>query len=90
MMRIINEDANNALVLDPKDDLTIASQISLNIEGEWNAIRGYDLLIDFLKSKNDQESIDHIREIISDEKNHAELLRGILTKYDGDIPVAED
>lgn len=90
MLKIINEDANSSLVLDTKDNMTVASQVALNLEGEWNAIRGYNLLIEFLESKHDQESIDHVREIISDEKNHAEILRGIILKYDGDIPTAED
>lgn len=90
MIKIIREDANNSLVFDVKDDLTIASQISLNLEGEWNAIRGYDLLIDFFESKGDKDSVDKVREIVSDEKNHAEVLRGILLKYDGNIPTAED
>ena len=35
-------------------------------------------------------SIDHIREIISDEKQHAMLLRNIIKKYDGNIEMAKD
>lgn len=90
MLKIINEDANNSLILDIKDDMTVASQVALNLEGEWNAIRGYNLLIEFLESKHDQESIDKVKEIVSDEKNHTEILRGIILKYDGEIPTAED
>lgn len=90
MKRYVKASANNAIVLNSDDKLAVASQVSLNIEGEWDAIRGYDLLLQFLEKYNDQESIDHVREIISDEKNHAMLLRDILLKYDGDIPVAED
>lgn len=90
MKRYVKASANNAIVLNNDDKLAVASQVSLNIEGEWDAIRGYDLLLQFLEKYNDQESIDHVREIISDEKNHAMLLRDILLKYDGDIPVAED
>lgn len=90
MKRYVKASANNAIVLNDDDKLAVASQVSLNIEGEWDAIRGYDLLLQFLEKYNDQESIDHVREIISDEKNHAMLLRDILLKYDGDIPVAED
>lgn len=90
MKRYVKASANNAIVLNNDDKLAVASQVSLNIEGEWDAIRGYDLLLKFLEKYNDQESIDHVREIISDEKNHAMLLRDILLKYDGDIPVAED
>lgn len=90
MKRYIKSSANNAIVLDDDDKLAVASQISLNIEGEWDAVRGYDLLLQFLEKYNDEESIEHVREIISDEKNHAMLLRDILLKYDGDIPVAKD
>ena len=90
MKRYVKASANNAIVLNNDDKLAVASQVSLNIEGEWDAIRGYDLLLQFLDKYNDQESIDHVREIISDEKNHAMLLRDILLKYDGDIPVAKD
>ena len=82
--------ASQGLILDEKDDHTIASQIALNIEAEWDAIEGYQKLIPFLKLKNDQEAIDHVREIISDELNHAELLREIIRKYDGNIETAED
>lgn len=90
MKAIINESASEAIVLDSLNLSTIASQVSLNIKGEWDAIEGYNKLIPFFEATDDQESIDHIREIISDEKNHAELLRGILLKYDGNIPTAED
>lgn len=90
MIKIITEDANNALVPDTDSPLTISSQVALNLEGEWNAIRGYDLLLQYFKDLDDKESVAHIEEIISDEKNHAELLRGIMLKYDGEIPVAED
>lgn len=90
MKRYIKSSANNAIVLNDDDKLAVASQVSLNIEGEWDAVRGYDLLLQFLEKYNDEESIEHVREIISDEKNHAMLLRDILLKYDGDIPVAED
>lgn len=82
--------ASQGLILDEKDDHTIASQIALNIEAEWDAIEGYQKLIPFLQLKNDQEAIDHVREIISDELNHAELLREIIRRYDGNIETAED
>ena len=72
------------------DHYMIASQISENIESEWEAITQYYLLIQWLKQVGDHESISHIEEIISDEKNHAMLLRKIIKKYDGDIPTAKD
>ena len=90
---IINESAENTLYYDDavkynKDD--IAAQISINNEGESNAITGYYKLIPFFKSVGDQEAIDQVSEIISDEKNHQEILNKLQMKYDGRIPVAED
>lgn len=89
MIKIINE-SSDALVLDDKSKMAVASQISLNIKDEFGAIEGYNKLIDFLAMYDDQEGIDQVREIISDEKNHSEVLSKLLMKYDGNIPVAED
>ena len=89
MKRYIKSSADTAIVLDNDNKFTTASQIALNLQGEWDAIEGYDKLIPFFELHGDQESIDHIQEIISDELNHAEILRGILSKYDGDIPTNE-
>ena len=90
---IINESAENSLYYEDgvkynKDD--IAAQIAINNEGELNAITGYYKLIPFFKSVGDQEAIDQIMEIVSDEKNHQEILNKLQMKYDGHIPVAED
>lgn len=90
MKRYIKSSADTAIVLDNDNKFTTASQIALNLQGEWDAIEGYNKLIPFFELHGDQESIDHIREIISDELNHAEILRGILSKYDGNIETAED
>ena len=89
MKRYIKSSADTAIVLDNENKFTTASQIALNLKGEWDAIEGYQKLIPFFEIHGDQESIDHIREIISDELNHAEILRGIISKYDGDIPTNE-
>ena len=89
MKRYVKASADTAIVLDNDNKFTTASQIALNLQGEWDAIEGYDKLIPFFEMHGDQESIDHIREIISDELNHAEILRGILSKYDGNIPTNE-
>jgi len=86
MKRYIKSSADTAIVLDNNNKFTTASQIALNLKGEWDAIEGYQKLIPFFEMHGDQESIDHIREIISDELNHAEILREIMRKYDGDIP----
>lgn len=86
MKRYIKSSADTAIVLDNENKFTTASQIALNLKGEWDAVEGYQKLIPFFEMHDDQESIDHIREIISDELNHAEILREIMRKYDGDIP----
>lgn len=85
----VKSSADTAIVLDNNSKFTTASQIALNLKGEWDAIEGYQKLIPFFEMHRDQESIDHIREIISDELNHAEILREIMRKYDGDIPTNE-
>ena len=72
-------------ILDINDNQTIAAQIALNNEAEWDAIEGYQKLIPFLKRKGDLESVAQIEEIISDELNHSEVLRAMMKKYDGGI-----
>lgn len=86
MKRYIKATAENAIVLDNTNKHTTAAEIALNLQGEWNAIEGYQKLIPFFELHEDHTSIDEIREIISDELNHAEKLREIMRKYDGDIP----
>lgn len=90
MKRYIRSNAEHAIVLDNDNKHIVASQIALNLKGEWDAIEGYQKLIPFLEKNGDQESIDHVREIISDELNHAELLRDMMKKYDGNIETAKD
>lgn len=87
---IINEASKDAIVLDKDNKNIVASQIALNLQGEWDAIDGYMKLIPFFEKYNDDDSISEIREIVSDEKNHAERLRSILLKYDDNIPTARD
>jgi rubrerythrin len=36
------------------------------------------------------DDIAQVEEIISDEKQHAQVLAEIARKYDGDIPMADD
>ena len=85
MKRYIKANAENAIVIDNDSKHTAASQIALNLKGEWDAIEGYQKLIPFFELHEDQDSIDQINEIISDELNHAEKLRRIMKKYDGGI-----
>ena len=86
MKRLIRASADTAIVLDNENKHTTASQIALNLKGEWDAIEGYQKLIPFLEMHGDEKSIEQIREIISDELNHSEVLRKIMKKYDGNIP----
>ena len=90
MKRYIRASAKESLVLDNNNKFTTASQISLNLKGEWDAIEGYQKLIPFFEMHQDYDAIDDIREIISDELNHAERLREILRRYDGNIETAKD
>ena len=89
MKRYVRANAEQAIVLNNENPHTTASQIALNLKGEWDAIEGYQKLIPFFEMHDDQEAIGHIREIISDELNHAEILRDLMRKYDGDIPTNE-
>lgn len=82
--------ASEGEIFDIKDDQTIASQIALNNKAEWDAIEGYQKLIPFLESKGDTESVEQLKEIISDELNHAQVLREMMRKYDGNIETAKD
>lgn len=82
--------AAEGIILDENDNQTIASQIALNNKAEWDAIEGYQKLIPFLEAKGDRESVEQIKEIISDELNHSHLLREMMRKYDGNIETAKD
>lgn len=61
-----------------------------NIEAEADAIAKYYPLIAALEAAGDKEGADIVREIVGDEKNHLNLLQGILMKHDGEIKIAGD
>lgn len=82
--------ASEGIILDENDDQTVATQIAVNIKAEWDAIEGYQKLIPFFEKEGDTEAIEQVREIISDELNHAEVLREIMRRYDDNIETAED
>ena len=82
--------AAEGLILDETSNQTVASQIALNIEAEWDAIEGYQKLIPFFEAKADSDAVAQVREIISDELNHAEVLREIMKRYDDGKETAED
>lgn len=82
--------ASEGIYKDTDDKFTVASQIAVNIKAEWDAIDGYNKLIPFFEAENDQEAVDQVKEIISDELNHAEVLSEIMKRYDTGIEAAED
>ena len=89
----INENADSALYYENDVDYNsfdVAAQISINYEGECNALTGYYKLIPFFKKMGDIDAVNQIREICSDEKNHQEILKKLQMKYDKNIPIAED
>ena len=89
MKRLIRASASEAVVNFDNKDQVIASEIALNIKGEWDAIEGYQKLIPWLEEWGSKEDVDQVKEIISDELNHAEVLREMMAKYDGNIPTNE-
>jgi len=66
------------------EDMSIASVISKNGEGEYDAIEGYQELLTLVA--DDPEAVAVIEEIISDEKNHIEKLNELMLKYDDILP----
>jgi rubrerythrin len=66
----------------------LAKTIAALVEDEWEAIEGYVAALE--QGGLDAADIAQIEEIISDEKQHAEVLAAIARKYDGDIAPADD
>lgn len=67
---------------------TVSKIIASLIEDEWEAIEGYVGILEH--GGLSAEEVAQIEEIISDEKQHAQVLAEINKRYDGNIPVAED
>jgi rubrerythrin len=65
----------------------VAAAIAANNEDEQEAIKGYYELLELVTDSGDQAII---KEIISDEKNHSDLLTKLVLKYDSGIIEAED
>jgi rubrerythrin len=69
----------------------LAGIIARNNQDEWAAIEGYYEMLEILTEMGeDQADIDQIKEIISDEKNHSDMLTKMALKYDSGIVEAED
>jgi|LSQX01.1.fsa_nt_gb rubrerythrin len=69
------------------NNFSIAAAIAANNEDEQEAIKGYYQLLELITDPADQAVI---KEIISDEKNHSQLLNDMVLKYDTNIAAAED
>ena len=68
-------------------DYNVAAAIAANGQDEQEAIKGYYQLLQVIIDPEDKKIIE---EIISDEKNHAELLAKLALKYDGYIEAAAE
>lgn len=81
-------DFTNAIManLETVDNYSIAAEIYKNIEDENKAIEKYMSLLSILPD----EDKHIVEEIVSDEKNHREVLKELAYKYDGSIPTSED
>ena len=69
------------------NNFSIAAAIAANNEDEQEAIKGYYQLLELITDPADQAVI---KEIISDEKTHSQLLNDMVLKYDTNIAAAED
>lgn len=74
--------------MNEKDSIKVLT--AKNLEAEAEAIKKYYPLVDALELAGDKEGADIVREIISDEKNHLNLLQVILMHHDGEICIAAD
>ena len=71
--------------------LEIASEILHNMADECSAQAGYSTLMNaMIEAKCDQEDINIISEIQSDERNHALKLFNLAQKYNGVLTTNDD
>lgn len=68
----------------------IAELVAKNMKDEAEAIEGYLPLLAALKEAGDDKGVALVEEIISDEKNHQNILQVILLEHDGGIKIAGD
>ena len=69
--------------------MSVKEYCAKNIADEAQAIEGYYPLLDELEAAGDKEGAAIVKEIISDEKNHLNLLQVIMMKHDN-IEIAKD
>lgn len=85
-MSILEQMTPESVKTNPQHRATFAALVQSNIEDEANATRKYMQLLAYM---TDQDDIDEINEIISDELNHAERLAKIVRKYSGIKPAID-
>ena len=68
----------------------IAELVAKNMKDEAEAIEGYLPLLEALKEAGDEKGVALVEEIISDEKNHQNILQVTLLEHDGGIKIAGD
>ena len=69
--------------------MSVKEYCAKNIADEAEAIEGYYPLLEALEAEGDKDGVALVKEIISDEKNHMNLLQVIMLKYDS-IEIAPD
>ena len=74
---------------DKEYKMSVKELCAKNIADEADAIEGYYPLLEELEETKDEEAIAMVKEIISDEKNHMNLLQAIMLSHD-DIKIAAD
>ena len=84
LYKTILDDPNLVSCLPEPGVSPVALFVSDNIKNEADAITHYNEML--LIPELQPEDAEIIKEIISDEKNHIERLKTMLTKYDSNIP----
>ena len=69
--------------------MSVKEYCAKNIADEAEAIEGYYPLLDALNEAGDKDGAAMVEEIISDEKNHMNILQVIMAKHDN-IKIAAD
>lgn len=70
--------------------MIVADLVTRNLKDEAEAINGYLPLLEELEQAGDMQGAELVREIISDEKNHLNILQVILMKHDTGIKISPD
>ena len=69
--------------------MTVKELCAKNIADEAEAIEGYYPLLEALEEEKDDACVALVKEIISDEKNHMNILQMIMLAHD-EIKIAKD